>query len=164
LHVKRVGLAPGTYGALLSLNGALVVSCELMLITFTQRFTARHAMAAGYLLIGAGFAFNAVARSGTALAIAMAVFTLGEMVAMPISSAYIADLAPPNLRGRYMGVFGFIWALALIIGPALGMMLYERNASLLWLGCGALGLLAAAVILWPVKVAGGAKLQSRLAS
>jgi MFS family permease len=93
-------------------------------------------MAAGYVLIGTGFALNAVARSVPAFALAMTIFTLGEMIAMPVSQAYIADLSPPHLRGRYMGVFGFTWALALVCGPALGMIVYLRSPLLLWLGCG----------------------------
>ena len=141
LHVTSVGLSSGTYGALLSLNGVLVVCFELLLTSFTQRLPARRTMAAGYVLIGTGFALNAFARSVPAFGLAMIIFTLGEMVAMPVSSAYIADLSPAHLRGRYMGIFGFTWALALVCGPGLGMMIYARSPLLLWLSCGGLGLL-----------------------
>ena len=147
LHVTRVGLSSTTYGALLSLNGVLVVCFELLLTTITQRLPARPTMAIGYVLIGTGFALNAVARSAPAFALAMTVFTFGEMVAMPVSSAYIADLSPADMRGRYMGLFGFTWALALVCGPALGMMLYGQSPLLLWLSCGGLGWLAAGIIL-----------------
>ena len=108
-------------------------------------------MGVGYLLIGAGFALNSMARSAPMFALAMTIFTLGEMVAMPVSSAYIADLSPPDMRGRYMGLFGFTWALALVCGPGLGMMVYTHNPRLLWFSCGGLGLLAAMIILWEGK-------------
>jgi MFS family permease len=147
LHVTGLGLSSTTYGALLSWNGVLVVCFELLLTTFTQRLPARRTMAVGYVLIGAGFALNAFARTAPAFAFAMTIFTLGEMVAMPVSSAYIADLAPAHMRGRYMGMFGLTWALALVAGPSLGMMAYARSPMLLWLGCGGLGLLAAFIIL-----------------
>jgi MFS family permease len=103
-------------------------------------------MAFGYCLIGLGFALNAFAHSTAALALSMIVFTFGEMCSMPTSSAYVADLAPIHLRGRYMGVMGFTWALALICGPALGMNLLNFNPTVLWLGCGVMGILAASVI------------------
>ena len=45
-----------------------------------------------------------------------------------------------------MGFYGLNWSLALIIAPALGMKMLAINGSLLWLVCGALGLLAAAII------------------
>jgi MFS family permease len=148
LHVISLGLSSGTYGALLSLNGVLVVCFELFVTTYTQRLPARRTMAAGYLLIGVGFALNGFARTAPAFAFAMTVFTLGEMVAMPVSSAYIADLSPAHMRGRYMGLFGFTWSAALVCGPGLGVILYGQNPLLLWLTCGGLGLFAALIILW----------------
>jgi len=57
------------------------------------------------------------------------------------------------MRGRYMGISGFTWAVALIISPVLGMKLYESNPAMLWLACGALGVLATAIILAPVQPA-----------
>ena len=147
LHVTGLGLSSTTYGALLSLNGVLVVCFELFLTTYTRRFPARQTMAAGYVLIGTGFGLNAFAGSAPAFAFAMTIFTIGEMVAMPVSSAYIADLAPAHMRGRYMGMFGFAWSLALLGGPALGILVYAHSPLALWLGCGGLGWLAAFIIL-----------------
>src|SRR5204863_8548206 len=92
LHVTRLGFSAATYGALISLNGVLVVLCELPLTTVTRRFAARNVMAAGYLLVGIGFALNLFAHTVPALTGCMIVFTLGEMVAMPVSSAYLAGL------------------------------------------------------------------------
>lgn len=147
LHVTQLGFSAATYGALISMNGAMVVLCELPLTTITRRFPSRIVMASGYLLAGIGFALNAFAHTLPALVVCMIIFTLGEMIAMPVSSAYIADLAPANLRGRYMGVFGLTWATGLIIGPAMGMKLFGVSPVALWLACGALGLVAAMIIL-----------------
>jgi MFS family permease len=74
------------------------------------------------------------------------VFTLGEMIAMPVAGAYIADLSPPQMRGRYSGAFGLTWACGLVIGPALGLKLFAINVAALWCVCGVLGLIAAAII------------------
>ena len=81
----------------------------------------------------------------------MVIFTFGEMMTMPVSAAYVADLAPAHLRGRYMGAFGLVGAAAMIIGPGLGMKLLTLGATALWLACGALGLVAAIVVLQEVK-------------
>lgn len=151
LHVTELGFSAATYGGIISLNGALVVLCELPLTTFTRRFPARRVMAVGYLLVGTGYALNAFARSIPAFAGCMVIFTLGEMVAMPVSAAYIADLAPEHLRGRYMGTYVLTWALALSVGPGLGMKLFACAPGWYWLACAALGVLAAAIILNPVK-------------
>jgi MFS family permease len=146
VQVTRLGFSAATYGALISLNGALVVLCELPLTTITRRFPVRRVLAAGYLLIGLGFALNVFAHTVPALAACVIIFTLGEMVAMPVSAAYVSNLAPAHLRGRYLGVNGLNWALALILAPGLGLKLLEYNPTALWLGCGALGVMGAIVI------------------
>jgi MFS family permease len=154
LHVTRLGFPAATYGLILSLNGVLVVFCELPLTSLTRRFPPRAVMAAGYLLIGAGFSLNAFARSVPALVACIAIFTCGEMAAMPVSSAYIADLAPAHRRGRYMGAYALTWSAALIFAPQLGMRLFALAPAALWLACGALALLAAAII-FPFSRLGG---------
>lgn len=147
LHVTGLGFSPNIYGALISLNGVLVVLCEIFISSVTQRFPPRRIMALGYLLIGGGFALNAFAQTIPTMAIAVFVFTLGEMVSVPVSAAYVAELAPVQFRGRYTGAVGITSGLALVCGPPLGMMLYGRSPLTLWLVCGALGVLASIIIL-----------------
>jgi MFS family permease len=147
LYVTQLGFSPATYGALISLNGALVVFCELPLTTVTRRFPAQRVMALGYLLLGLGFALNIFAHTIPALIGCVVVFTFGEMIAFPVVNAYVADLSPPHMRGRYSGAFGFTWACGLIFGPALGMKLFAFDSAALWSSCGALGLLSAMIIL-----------------
>ncbi len=146
LHVTTLGFSPGVYGALISLNGVLVVCCELPLTTVTRRFPVRRVMAVGYLLLGLGFALNLFAHSIPALVVCVCVFTLGEMIAMPVAGAYVADLSPAHMRGRYSGAFGLTWACGLIIGPALGMKVFGFDSNVLWFSCGVLGVIAALII------------------
>ncbi len=145
-EITRNGFSAGAYGLLLSLNGLLVVLCELPLTTITKRHPARKVMALGYILIGAGFASNMLLRNVPLLILTTCLFTFGEMVAMPVAGAYVADLAPEDRRGLYMGTYGLIWALAFVFGPSLGMLLFESNPLLLWSLCGVMGLLAAGII------------------
>jgi MFS family permease len=124
----------------------LVVLCELPLTTITRRFPARRMMALGYLLIGFGFASNLTHRTLPLLVTTIVLFTLGEMVASPISGAYVADLAPADRRGLYMGAWGLTWSLAFVFGPGLGMMLFSSSPAALWVTCGLLGVVAAGII------------------
>jgi MFS family permease len=146
LFVTHRGFSTATYGVVLSLNGALVVLFELPLTTITRKFPARRVMAIGYVLIALGYALNAFAHTISALVVCMLIFTLGEMITMPTNMAYLASLAPPEMRGRYMGVSGLTWSSALILGPALGMKLLAVEPAAYWISCGALGLFAAAII------------------
>ena len=149
LHVVNLGFSTVVYGAVISLNGVLIVLVELPLTVVTRRFPPRRVMAVGYTLCGIGFALNGLARTVAGLVACMIVFTLGEMITMPTSSAYVANLAPAKMRGRYLGVSGLTWATALIVGPALGMKLYAVAPAIYWMACAALGLLAAAIISRP---------------
>jgi MFS family permease len=147
LHVTTLGFSDAIYGALLSLNGVLVVLFELPLTTRSRRFPSRPVMAVGYLLMGAGMVLNAAFHSLPALVIGMTVFTFGEMIYAPVAGAYVASLAPSRMRGRYMGAWGFSNSLSLMFGPSLGMMVFARSPVALWLGCGVLAILAALTIL-----------------
>jgi len=151
LFVTRLGFSTATYGAIISLNGVLVVFCELPISMVTRLFPARRVIGLGYALVGIGFALNAFAHTVPVLIIAMIVVTFGEMLTIPVSAAYVADLAPSHMRGRYIGAFGLTWALGLTVGPSLGMALFQCGAAVLWLSCGALALLAASIILSDVR-------------
>jgi MFS family permease len=154
LAMGRLGLSAPTYGALLSLNGALVVLVELPLTTVTRRFPPLGVISLGYLLIGAGFALNAFALTVPALAACVVVLTAGEMCAMPVASAYVAELSPHNMRGRYMGTYGLTWTLAQVVGPGLGMWLLVTSPGALWTTGGAIAAAAAlAVFARPSPVA-----------
>ncbi len=146
LQITHSGFSPSVYGLIISLNGVLVVLGELPLTTVTRRFEPRKMMALGYLLIGAGFASNLLARSLPLLVLTVVLFTLGEMISLPLSGAYVADLAPAHQRGLYMGAYGLVWAVAFIAGPSVGLALFSQSPTLLWSLCGGLGLLAAANI------------------
>jgi MFS family permease len=147
LHVTNHGHSYAVFGALISLNGLVVVLLELPLTSLTQRLPARPVIAAGLLLEGFGFALTAVAFDVPLLAVTVLIWTLGEIVNAPIAAAYVVDIAPPHMRGRYQGAWGFTFALALILAPVLGTAVFAVSPTALWIGCGALGALAALLVL-----------------
>jgi MFS family permease len=147
LAVTRLGFSPSTYGALLSLNGALIVLFELPLTAITARLPPMRVIAFGFVVVGLGFALNAFAQTVGALAAGVAVFTLGEMCSMPVASAYVAGLSPAHMRGRYMGTYGLTWTLAQVIGPGFGMRLFAGHPLGYWMAGGALGLVSALIAL-----------------
>ncbi len=149
LFVSQLGYSPTVYGALISFNGLTVASLELLLTNWSRRFEPRYCIAVGYVLVGLGFGLNLFTSRIPSLGLAMFVLTLGEILSMPVAVAYIADLAPETMRGRYMGAHGFTWSVALIFGPALGMFLFSQSATWLWSVCALSGLVGAVIMLWP---------------
>ena len=134
------------FGCVLGWNGLMVALFELPMTRWTQRFTARHVIMAGYMMMGGGFALNAYHGGVTMLFVAMTIFTIGEMLSQPMRSAYVAQLAPTHMRGRYMGAVAMGATLASVIGPFIFLPLHDRAPTALWLGCGALGVFAAIVL------------------
>ena len=143
LHVKDCGFSNATYGTLISINGMVVVILELPMTRVTRLFPARFVIAAGHALVGLGFALLGLARAIPALAASVVVWTLGEILSAPVAAAYVAGLAPPRLRGRYMGTWGLTFSVGLMLGPSLGSRLYAISPGALWIACGGLGAFAA---------------------
>ncbi|HEY8739580.1 MAG TPA: MFS transporter [Candidatus Dormibacteraeota bacterium] len=135
-----------TYGALVGLNGGIIVVIELFLIAYLQRFRPKPVIVAGYLLIGLGFTATIGARTIPLLALTVLVWTAGEMLSFPASGVLVANASPRHLRGRYQGAWGMSWAIGWTVGPSVGSWIYQRNTTVLWLICGAVGLLAAAMV------------------
>ena len=147
LHVVDQGLSFATFGALMSLNGLIVVLLELPMTAITGRHARRPVIAVGFLLVGAGFALTAWATTFPLLALTVAIWTIGEIANAPVSQAYVADLAPMHLRGRYQGAWGLTFGLALILGPVIGTAAYAAGPTAFWLSCGALGVVSALLVL-----------------
>jgi MFS family permease len=134
------------FGTLIGWNGLLILLMELPLTRFTRQFAPRRVMCLGYVLIGIGFASNSLHLGFAALFAGMTVFTIGEMISMPMISSYVAFLAPESMRGRYIGALGTAWYGAGLFGPALGLQLHGYNPPMLWLGCGAMGFCSAFIL------------------
>jgi len=70
----------------------------------------------------------------------------GEGTVFTASSAWVVDLAPPERRGRVIGLYGLsVWA-GLSIGPLLGeLILHASGYTLVWVFAGAAPLLGAII-------------------
>ena len=138
LQLARSGYTPVIYGSLMSLNGALIIAVELWVTTITRRLPSLIAIAIGILLNGIGFGAIGIAGSVGMLALTVVIWTLGETVFSPVGAAYIADIAPIDLRGRYQAAWAFTFSLGLMLAPIGGTLLYSMSPHVLWFTCFAL--------------------------
>lgn len=137
------GYGPGVYGAVLSINGILIVLLQPALSEWTKQFDRRRVLAWAALLMGAGFALHGLTSLIAVHACAVAVWTLGEIFNSPTASSLVADLAPPHARGRYGGFYAMGWGLASCLAPMFGPRVLAISPALLWGGCAGLGVLCA---------------------
>jgi MFS family permease len=138
------GLSPAQFGTVIALNGVLIVLVTVPLTTWLQRFASSAVLAVAMLFIGAGFALTAFAQTPVEYAATVAVWTIGEVIGAAVGPTVVAALSPAHMRGRYQGVFGFAFAAAAMVGPVLGGFVYDSfGSSVLWFGCGVLGVITA---------------------
>jgi MFS family permease len=161
LQVVDAGHSRAVYGALIALNGLAIVLVELPLISLTQRLRRVPVLAAGLALEGIGFGLIPLSGTAAWLAATVLVWTLGEMVFSPVAGAYVADLSPEHLRGRYSGAWGLAWGVALVLAPSLGALIYSSSHAALWLVCLGCGVAAAALVLASDPERLGASLAAR---
>jgi MFS family permease len=79
------------------------------------------------------------------MAVAVAIWSFGEMFDSPSVAAFTADRAPAHARGRYQSALGMTYALAFTIGPVGGTAIYEWWPRGVWIACAALGGVGAAL-------------------
>jgi MFS family permease len=152
LAMRADGLTEVDYGSAAALNGLVIVLLSLAINQYMRRFSPFWALAAGALLLGAGFGWFALAFSFPTYAVGVVVFTMGEIVSAPVAPAIMAELSPPHRRGFYQGLLGAGYGLSAFVGPVVGGQVFSRLGSdALWIGCLILGALVAAGFLWVMR-------------
>ena len=117
-----------------------VVTIYLLTSTITVPFYGKLSDLYGrkpMLMIGVVIFLIGSALSGLSQNMAMLIFFrgiqgIGAGALFPIALAVIGDLFTPAERGRYQGLFGAVFGISFIIGPALGGLLTD-NISWHWI-------------------------------
>ncbi|GAA4932094.1 MDR family MFS transporter [Actinoplanes utahensis] len=138
------GHSAATYGAVIAVNGVLIVIGQLFVPRLIQGRDSARVLAVAAVLVGCGFGLVAVARTPWMYAVTVVIWTLGEMLQSPSNAATVAALSPPGLRGRYQGLNSLSWSAGTALAPILGgLILQEGGDAVLWGGCFVLCVLVA---------------------
>ena len=152
LQITALGFSSAVFGALISLNGVIICLSELPLTTYTRRLPARRVMVVGMLIFGAGFALTGLAHTIPMLAALVVIWTIGEMFYFPMAAAHVANISPPDMRGRYQGAWGISWGLGAVLGPVLGTALFAIDPQVVWPACGGIAVLGALLLLPATRI------------
>lgn len=143
------GLPTETFGLVIALNGVMIVGGQLFIPRLIRGRDRSSVLALAAVVIGLGFGLTAFAGSAAFYAVTVLIWTLGEMLNSPSNSTLVAELSPAHLRGRYQGTMALSWSIAGFAAPVAGGYVQQHLGDMaLWLGCGALALLAAGGHLW----------------
>jgi predicted MFS family arabinose efflux permease len=136
-------LAPAAWGALMILNPLLVTFTQLRLTRWTAGIPPSIKLGIAMPMMGVPFLLLNWNGSAPVVALVIVIFVTGEMLWVPTSQAVVAALAPADIRGAYMGIFGSTWSIGWALTPFLGLEV--RNAygdATMWMCVALVGITA----------------------
>jgi MFS family permease len=135
-------VSPTGIGVVFFVNTLVLVVFQLPLAKALgghNRLRALALAAALFTVTSAGVLGVGRTLDGSAAVVALCgvivIFSLAECVHGAVLNPLIADLAPPELMGRYMGLRTSSFQLGFLAGPTIGSLMLAASPSGLWLGC-----------------------------
>jgi MFS family permease len=139
------GIPESLYGWIPTTNGLMCVFVQYPVIRITRRYRTLPVLAVGMLIYALGAGSVAMMSHFWGFWLSMVVLTFGELTLVPTASKYVADLAPADLRGRYMSIHWLGWGLARTLAPIIGGFLNDSIApQAIWIGALMVGLMSTA--------------------
>ena len=142
--VDGYGYEPQAWGFLVWVNPLLVTLFQVRLTRATAPIAPAPKLVAAMLVMGLPYLVLVWNHSLLAILFVVVVFVFGEMLWVPTSQAVVADLAPADIRGAYMGAFGSAPAIGFALAPLIGLQV--RNSfgdEATWAMFAGIGVLAA---------------------
>ncbi|HEY8832920.1 MAG TPA: MFS transporter [Gemmatimonadaceae bacterium] len=147
--VEYLHMSPAFYGMLFTINTLLIVALEVPLNMATSHWPNTWSLVIGSLLFAIGFGALTLVSSVLGVTAMVVIWTFGEMTLFPAMAAHLGEIAPPSLRGTYMGAYSMSLSVALTLGPWLGTQLLATTGPAgVWSVMFALGVLAAVLMVY----------------
>jgi MFS family permease len=148
-----IGVGPRLIGLLLLANALTVVLAQIPAVKLAEgrrravalAFASLTWVAACLLVVAADLGGSTLAFA--ALLAAAIAFGIGECFHSIALMPLVAELAPGELRGRYMATMGLSWWLGLALAPTLGAQLLSVSPSATLLAAAGVSLAAAFAVL-----------------
>jgi MFS family permease len=142
------GYPAAVYGGIVAVNGVLIALFEVSVVSWVRRFRRLRVAALGLLLAATGFALTGLFPHWLWFLATVALWTAGEILALPQQLAFISDWAPPDARGRYMGFYAATWSIGFALNPILFLPLHAWAGDRLFWGLLFFILAPAAMVPW----------------
>ena len=140
---KVVGIPKQLYGFIPTTNALMVVFLQVLVTQWTKKHPPLRVIALGMFFYAIGVGTVVLGTGFWGLWTSMVIISIGELIIVPTSSTFVANLAPADMRGRYMSIYGLTWSLSIGIGPLLGGFLNDNfGPPATWIGGLAIGLIS----------------------
>ena len=159
LALTKAGQSLWWYSAVVSLNAIIVATCEVWATKFVQTWPMRITALSGWGFVMFGYTVYAIGLAPGLLILGTILWTASEITGAPTTFAYPGMVAPPHLRGRYIGVMISVFQLGNTLGPIMGIALWSHvgDAVFMWAALVALLATLCALIGMRLPGAGSAK-------
>jgi MFS family permease len=129
-----IGIAGASvYGALMTLNAAMVVVLATPIVHLTRRWKPIANVSAAGFLFAAGFGMIGFAKTPLLFYVSTAVWTLGEIVNATSEGAYVANHTPMSHRGRFQSILPIIGGTGFAASsPIVGGIVQARGLAPVW--------------------------------
>lgn len=146
-------------GPLWVISSALIVLLQLGITSQMVKFRRSVVLMSGQIVLGVGVGLIYLATDFLSLAACVVIITLGELVYMSILGAIIADMAPEEKRGIYMGFSGFLQTFGWGVGMFLGLWMLDilPDRAMLWLIFGGIAIASSVAYLFFGRMIGPVK-------
>jgi predicted MFS family arabinose efflux permease len=141
LYLREVyGFKENVIGPLLAINAVIIALFEMVLLRAIEHLDHLRLVAAGCLLVGLGLGLMPLGRGVAFAAFTVLIWTLGEMLSLPMTNSIAAARGPAGSSGRFLGAYSLAFSLAFVVAPVTGTLLYERvGHAALWSCAAAMG-------------------------
>lgn len=129
------GVPEALYGWIPTTNALMCVFVQYFVTRVTRKYPTLPVVGAGLLIYALGTGSVALMTGFWGFWLSMVILTFGELTLVPTASKYVADIAPADLRGRYMSIYWLGWGLARTLSPIIGGFLNDNLfPQAIWIG------------------------------
>jgi len=139
---QNFSIPESQYGWIATTNAVMVVLFQIPITRVSKRYPNLSVLITGAIFYTLAVTSVAFGQGFWWFWGSMVVMTIGEMLLMPTSSTFVANLAPPDKRGRYMSIYSLSWGAAAGTAPLLGGFLNDTfGPRTIWFGGGVVGMI-----------------------
>jgi MFS family permease len=139
---ENFGMAENQYSLILSVNAVIVVLFQYVVTKYTDHFSPYSIIMGGAMLYVIGFLTVSFGSVLWHFMMSMVIITIGELMIMPTATTLVANLAPENMRARYLGLLALGYPIGSGLGPVVGGILNDSVAPVaIWYGAATLAVI-----------------------
>jgi len=129
------GAPPAEWGGmmpqeqLINLNAGMIMLLAFAVGFVTGKFRSMNSMIFGILISAGAIFLLSTSMHGWIVVLAIAIFSIGEMIASPTKLRYFSSIAPPGKKGLYLGYINATVGIGWALGSTIAGNLYQERGD-----------------------------------